>query len=273
MHWFEKQAEGGAEENAPFRAPRVDFSSRILESKFQRLSQLAEAAQGVEYLVDALRAKQALCAQTLGADGLDSANRESLLIVMQSMFTARRKFAGPFMALEDAGRRRLLESLLRGAGPAHERMQAFVDGSPAGHNRKVRRAAWDFAAECLHFTDPERYPLMARWVWDAATETGALREFVAGSDSMVAVPIAADTGGFEASRRWFAGQLSGLGCYRDLHFVIDLVLAQAYGDYMQAISFNVGLGSGELGGKSDPLAFPKRLMGIDGGPRGPARRN
>jgi len=39
-------------------------------------------------------------------------------------------------------------------------------------------AAWDFAAEVLHFHAPERYPLMTRWVWDETTQSGALRELV-----------------------------------------------------------------------------------------------
>ncbi len=271
MRWFAKRADGEAESNVAAPAPRLAFSARILESKFQRLSELAEASGGLEYLADALRRKHVLCTRILGAPGVGVADRESQGAVIRTMFTARRKFAGPFLSLDDAARHRLLEPLLGGVDPAHERLRRFVDHAPTGENRKVRRAAWDFAAECLHFTDPERRPLMTRWVWDATVGTGALREFVAGSDAMGTVPIGDDVGSFEASRRWFTEQLTALGCYRDLPFVVDLVLAQAYGDYMRAMSMHVGMVNGELGGKSDMLEFPRKLVGIDVGLRGGRR--
>lgn len=271
MRWFAKRADGEAEANVAARAPRLAFSTRILESKFQRLFELAEASGGLERLADALRKKQALCTHVLGSPGFDAADRESQSTVIQTMFTARRKFAGPFLSLDDAARRRLLEPLLRGVDPAHERLRHFVDDAPTGENRKVRRAAWDFAAECLHFVDPERCPLMTRWVWDGTVGTGALREFVAGGDAMATLPIGDDVGSFEASRRWFTEQLNALGCYRDVPFLVDLVLAQAYGDYLQAMSMNVGMVSGQLGGKRDPLEFPKKLVGIDGGTRSSRR--
>ena len=34
----------------------------------------------------------------------------------------------------------------------------------------------DLAAEALHHADPERYPLMTRWAWDADSNSGVLRE-------------------------------------------------------------------------------------------------
>ena len=81
---------------------------------------------------------------------------------------------------------------------------------------------------------------------------------------MTVVPIGADTESFAASRSWVADQLTAQGCYRDLPLVTDLVLAQTYGDYMQAMSFNVGMVTGELAGQGDPLEFPKKLLGIGG---------
>lgn len=272
MPWFAEPDDGGAEADRAARVARPSFSPRILESKFQRLSELAEPSGGLERLVQALRAKQALCAKVLGPGGFDAADRDGQSAVIHTMFTARRKFARPFLSLDDRARRGLLQPLLRGPAPAHRRLRQFVEGAPTGEDRKVRRAAWDFAAECLHFTDPERYPLMTRWVWDAAVGTGALREFVAGSDIMASVPLGDEIGSFDASRRWFVEQLERLGCYRDVPFVVDLVLAQAYGDYMQAMSMNVGLVSGEPGGKADPLEFSKKLVGIDGRRRGARRR-
>ena len=243
----------------------VPFSTQIFASKFQRLLELAEPGGGIESLVDSLRAKHALCADVLSPTRFDATGQRQLEPILQAMFTARRRFSEPFLALEDGTRRQLLGELLVGVAPAHRRIQRFVEEVAADEERNVRGAARDFAAECLHFTDPERYPLMTRWVWDAATGTGALRELVAGSDGMPVLPIGADMESFAASRNWLTEQLAAQGCYRDLPYVADLVLAQTYGDYMQAMSFNVGMAAGEPAGQSDPLEFPKKLLGIDGG--------
>ena len=43
-----------------------------------------------------------------------------------------------------------------------ERIAAFVETFPAG---RALRWSRDLAAELLHYSDPERYPLMVRWVW------------------------------------------------------------------------------------------------------------
>ena len=54
--------------------------------------------------------------------------------------------------------------------PVEARFQAFCDrleGFPPS-------VSYDLAGELLHFTDPERYWLWTRWVWDPKTRTGAL---------------------------------------------------------------------------------------------------
>ena len=41
---------------------------------------------------------------------------------------------------------------------------------------KSHRWIRDLATEMLHNREPERYPLMNRWIWDAKANTGVLRE-------------------------------------------------------------------------------------------------
>ena len=47
-----------------------------------------------------------------------------------------------------------------------------------------KRHRWvrDLATELLHNADPERIPLMNRWVWDATANTGVIREIWHGDD-------------------------------------------------------------------------------------------
>ncbi len=61
-------------------------------------------------------------------------------------------------------------ALLYGEGPVSERFSSFVGffkDFPVHLGR-------DLASEILHFTDPDRYWLWTRWMWDPRTKTGAL---------------------------------------------------------------------------------------------------
>jgi hypothetical protein len=102
-----------------------------------------------------------------GADQLD---RPALRQVLRWVFATRRRADA---ILDQADPERLgyaIASLLDPAEPVTGRFDhfdAFADGLPG--------VGWDLASELLHFTDPGRYWLWTRWLWDPATETGALR--------------------------------------------------------------------------------------------------
>ncbi len=102
-----------------------------------------------------------------GADRLDGA---ALRQVLRWVFATRRRADA---ILAQAGPERLgaaIASLLDPGEPVTARLDrfgAFAAGLPG--------AGCDLAGELLHFTDPGRYWLWTRWLWDPATETGALR--------------------------------------------------------------------------------------------------
>ena len=52
------------------------------------------------------------------------------------------------------------------------RIRRFCERFPRD---KKHRWVRDLAVELLHNADPERVPLMNRWVWDAKANTGVLR--------------------------------------------------------------------------------------------------
>jgi len=90
--------------------------------------------------------------------------------LLRSIFSTRRR-AGELLERLGAGRLAAWAGdLLEGPGPIEARFQLFHDrleGTPPS----VR---YDLAGELLHYTDPERYWLWTRWVWDPGTRTGAL---------------------------------------------------------------------------------------------------
>jgi hypothetical protein len=90
--------------------------------------------------------------------------------LLRSVFATRRRVA-EVLARPGVGRlAAAVDALLDERAPLAARVDAFCDVLD-GVAPPVR---WDLASELLHFTDPERYWLWTRWVWDPATRTGAL---------------------------------------------------------------------------------------------------
>ena len=133
-------------------------------------------------------------------------------------------------------------------------------------NRASDRFLRDLAAEILHNTLPEHYPLMQRWVWDVRANSGVLREIwhdpQAGEDTdsvVIDVPDGYET--YLILREELSQFLADNGVFRDMLWHVDLVCAQVYGDYINAQG-GAWLKT-EFGSDSDPLEHPRRIMGLD----------
>ncbi len=258
---------------APATLP-VTLDEALFERHLQTLEQAAARDGGVEAYLDSLLAKQRLFAAALAPEALARFDLEAAEVLLETVFCARRKLYPLLQGIEE----RLpetMEDLLHGAATLEARMTAFVevlpypgaaDADPRRTAGKLRRAAWDFAAECLHFRDPARYPLLARWVWDAQTMSGALREFVAGAASDARLPLDNRPETIEGARAWLAERIERRGIYRDVALWVDMVMAAAYSHYFRAMT------GGTLGGDFTRGIGPeeeiKKLLGID-----PARRS
>ena len=104
------------------------------------------------------------------APGADRLDRAALRQVLRWVFATRRRADA---ILDEAGPERLgaaIASLLDLGEPVTARFDRF-DALAVG----LPGAGYDLAWELLHFTDPGQYWLWTRWLWDPATETGALR--------------------------------------------------------------------------------------------------
>ncbi|MGD8356842.1 MAG: hypothetical protein PVG42_02190, partial [Lysobacterales bacterium] len=121
----------------------------------------------------------------------------------------------------------------------------------------------DLAAEILHNVDPERYPLMCRWVWDQKANTGVIREiwFDDNIDNITLdVPDGYDT--CLVLREELSQFLTDNGVFRDVPWYVDLLCAKVYADYIAAQG-GVYLRA-DFSAPGDPMEHTRRLLGLDG---------
>jgi len=245
------------------RPVRLELSGVKLDEAFAALAAGAEDAGGVEHYVDALKLKGALFAETLGGGRARDADLAAFRGVCAWIAPVRRRI-GPYIEPEAyPALREGVAELLEGAevaAAADARIDRFCARFPAD---RAHRWVRDLAAEILHFTDPERYPLMARWVWDARTNTGMLREIWHGEDAdfnALDVPATFET--FVVLRQELAQFLAARGVYRDMMFFIDLIAAQVYARYIHEQGGTYI--KADFSNAEEPMMHVRRLLGLDG---------
>jgi hypothetical protein len=146
------------------------------------------------------------------------------------------------------------------ASTTDARIARFCAAFPGDREHRWVR---DLAAELLHFAEPERYPLMTRWVWDAQANTGVLREMWHADDvDAIRIDVPDSQATFLALRQELAQYLTANGVFRDVLFYVDVLMAQVYAGYI-----------GERGGSylradfatpEDPMLHVRRILGLDG---------
>jgi hypothetical protein len=206
----------------------------------------------------------------LAEDKLAELSMASVEALLETVFSARRRVYPSIESLGIDKAREYVRNLLYGKANLLDRLDQFSDVVVSDENAdketkkliaKNKRAAFDFGAELLHFNNPIKYPLMTRWVWDQNTVSGALREFIRGNDTMPDVPLGNSPEMYEGARTWLATQLAEQGLYKDVHFWIDLVQAQAYAEYFRSMA--EGMLSADFGRASGPSDHIKKFLGID----------
>lgn len=274
MLWFKKQpSEPTTESEQDLIIPAelsVPLDPRQFQQKFSALKRNAEEDAGIEAFLSSLTNKHQLFSKLLNQDVIGQLTMENVEMLLETVFSARRRV---YPALSELGISKTVESiqdLLYGNAQLIDRLTRFsevveIDDADDKATRKIaaknRRAAFDFGAEILHFCNPVKYPLMTRWVWDQSTVSGALREFIRGNDSLHDVPLGNSPEMFEGARKWLASQLAEQGLYKDVHFWIDLVEAQAYAEYFRSMA--EGMLSADFGRASGPSDHIKKFLGID----------
>lgn len=251
--------------------PRLELSGPKLARAFETLVSGSEEQGGVERYVEALRLKSSLFREALAGGAARDFSLPAFKALCAHIPTVRRRI-GPYLDPQSSGRlRSSVAALLEGredTATADTRIAAFCASLPEDRSHRWVR---DLAAEILHNVDPERYPLMCRWVWDARTNTGVLREiWHAENVDQLVIDVPDRYGTFVMLREELAQYLAQNGVFRDVIHFVDLLTAQIYAGY---ISEQGGTYlRADFSTPEDPMVHVRRLLGLDGmDPRGRTR--
>ncbi len=254
------------------RAPvRLDLSGPRLSQSLARLAAGAETQGGIERYVEALKLKSQLFRDAF-ADGNrpEALEPDTFKGLCPFMPTVRRRIARWLERPAYDALREDIAALVAGIDdPAATDTRLAAFGARLGQDA-TQRWVRDLAAELLHNIAPERYPLMNRWVWDAAENTGVIREiwYAENPDHMqIDVPDGYAT--FLTLRQELSQFLTQNGFFRDMLHYVDLLCAQIYAEYIceQGSSYL----RTDFSAEQDPLEYTRRLLGLDGVKAGSGR--
>jgi len=241
-----------------------------LKRAFETLVQGTEAQGGIENWTDALKLKSRMFQQALGQGHPADLPLETFKGLCAFMASVRRRI-GPYLehtAYEDlvGAISGLLEDV-RDTSTTDARLAAFCARFPQD---KKHRWVRDLGAEILHGVDPERYPLMCRWVWDRKANTGVIRE-IWFDDEVDNITIGVGDGyaTYLMLREELSQFLTDNGVFRDVIWYVDLLCAKVYADYISAQG-GVYLRA-DFSAPGDPMEHTRRLLGLDGVKAGSGR--
>lgn len=244
---------------ADVERPVLDLSADAIRAALHAMVKGSEEQGGIERYIDAVKLKGTVY-QKAFESGADQVDLESFKGLCTFMATVRRR-VGPYL-VEDRFETIAegLPALFDAAAPVDTRIETFVARFP---DEKAYRWVRDLATELMHNVEPERYPLMNRWVWDAKANTGVLREIWHGEDlDHKTIPVADRYGTFLMLREELSQFLSENGFFRDVLQFVDVLCAQVYAGYIceQGGSYL----RADFSAPEDPMQHTRRLLGLDG---------
>jgi hypothetical protein len=185
-------------------------------------------------LADLVSRKRSILAPALAEASLRRANADAVRPILSRVFATRRRADEILVKIGAPALAEAITELVHGPGPVARRFQVFDEALPQ-FDGPVRR---ELAGECLHFADPERYWLWARWMWDPEARTGSLPLLMvdgfdfSGSDAgAIYLRVGAATSAVLAT----ADEL-GFRRMRGSPFAIDVYLAAIYGIYLYTVT-------------------------------------
>lgn len=250
-------------EPAVLERPRLDLSGPVLTRALETLIQGTDAQGGIEFWTDALKLKSRMFQQALGQGHIADLPLETFKGLCAFMASVRRRI-GPYLehqAYTDMVA--AIAELMDGAQnttTTDARLEAFCKHFPLD---KKHRWVRDLGAEILHGVDPERYPLMCRWVWDRKANTGVIREAWFDDEvDNITINVPDGYGTYLMLREELSQFLSDNGVFRDVIWYVDLLCAKIYADYISAQG-GVYLRA-DFSSPGDPMEHTRRLLGLDG---------
>ncbi len=243
-----------------FERPVLDLHGPALRAAFQAMIQGSEEHGGIERYIDAVKLKSQMFRQALVDNDVAELDLETFKGLCTFMATVRRRIGDWLNEDSFATMRGHIADLLDEAEHIDNRIGRFCDQFP---DDKRHRWVRELATELLHNADPERVPLMNRWVWDAKANTGVIREVWHGDDvDHITIAVADGYGTYIMLREELSQFLSDNGVFRDVLYYVDVLCAQVYAQYIceQGGSYL----RADFSAPEDPMQHTRRLLGLDG---------
>ena len=243
-----------------FERPVLDLHGPALRAAFQAMIQGSEEHGGIERYIDAVKLKSQMFKQALVENDVAELDLETFKGLCTFMAAVRRRIGDWLNEDAFATMRGHIVDLLDEAEHIDNRIGRFCEQFP---DDKRHRWVRDLATELLHNADPERVPLMNRWVWDAKANTGVIREVWHGDDvDHITIGVADGYGTYIMLREELSQFLSDNGVFRDVLYYVDVLCAQVYAQYIceQGGSYL----RADFSAPEDPMQHTRRLLGLDG---------
>ncbi|MDJ0750738.1 MAG: hypothetical protein QNJ11_14725 [Woeseiaceae bacterium] len=242
-----------------FERPVLDLHGPALRAAFQAMIQGSEEHGGIERYIDAVKLKSQMFRQALVENDIAELDIETFKGLCTFMATVRRRIGDWLNEDSFTIMRGHIVELFDDSG-VDDRIARFCAEFP---DDKRHRWVRDLATELLHNADPERVPLMNRWVWDAKANTGVIREVWHAEDvDHITIAVADGYGTYIMLREELSQFLSENGVFRDVLFYVDVLCAQVYAQYIceQGGSYL----RADFSAPEDPMQHTRRLLGLDG---------
>ena len=240
--------------------PELQLSGDAIRMALQALIAGSEDQGGIERYIDAVKLKSTMFQQALADGAVENLDLETFKGLCTFMATVRRRIGNWLTGDTFPDLHEGIRELFVDTGDVDVRIRAFCARFP---DDKQHRWVRDLAVELLHNADPERVPLMNRWVWDAKANTGVLREIWHGDDvDHIKINVGDGYGTFLMLREELSQFLSDEGVFRDVLQYVDMLCAQAYAHYIceQGGSYL----RADFSAPEDPMQHTRRLLGLDG---------
>jgi len=253
-------ASSQAMRNNDLERPVLDLSGDALRAGMRAMVSGAEEHGGIERYVEAVKLKSLMFRQVLVDKPVADLDLETFKGLCTFMATVRRRIGSWLDQDAYSSMQPALLALFEDDDSVDSRIARFC-----GHFPDDKRHRWvrDLAVELLHNADPERVPLMNRWVWDVKANTGVVREIWHGDDvDHMTIRVPDSYGTFIMLREELTQFLSDNGIFRDTLFYVDVLCAQVYAHYIceQGGSYL----RADFTAPEDPMRHTRRLLGLDG---------
>lgn len=202
--------------------------------EFTRMALEKVSAHDLGDIAGRLEAKSEFFREALADNTIGSLGEATATALLRIVFSTRRKAGLILNTLTLEGFQRSVRGLLyadMAPGTRLEEFAALIDGIgrdlPPGTGH-------DLGSELLHFTDPDRYWLWTRWMWNPRTATGALPLVVMEEVDLDGGSIAETYRRIGIAMAFLDGVGEAAGFRTEGHgvFGTDVFLASVYSVYM-----------------------------------------